>query len=46
LHVVTFVAQNLREQLAYADLVIDHQYLRHFPESPSPHSAPLPAARC
>jgi hypothetical protein len=30
LHIVALVAQDLREQLAYSDLVIDHQYLRHF----------------
>jgi hypothetical protein len=29
LHVMALVAQDFRQQLAYPDLVIDHQYLRH-----------------
>jgi hypothetical protein len=34
LHVVTLVAQDLEQQLAYPDFVVNHQYLRHFPKPP------------
>ena len=30
LYVVALVAQDFKKQFAYPDLVVDHQYLRHF----------------
>jgi hypothetical protein len=32
--IVTLVAQDLEQQLAYPDFVVHHQYLRHFPKPP------------